>query len=104
MGKRKIIWSTGSSLDMFEIMDYYANRNKSKEYSLRLYSEIQLMLKTLDFSVTLPQKTSDSKLFYFTHNHIFIGFEIQDNTVIVQLVIDDRRNPQTIGMLLRKIE
>jgi hypothetical protein len=104
MAKRKVIWSTNSSLDMIAIMEFYNNKNKSKIYSSRLYKEINLKLKTLDFSVALPKKTSDKKLFYFSHNHIFIGFDIQDNTLIAQLVIDDRRNPELIEKLLNFIE
>lgn len=76
MAKRKVIWSADSSMDMIEIMDFYNNRNKSKEYSRKLYKNIQDKLKTLDFSIALPQKTSDKKLFYFTLKHIFIGFDI----------------------------
>ena len=104
MAKRKVIWSTNSTLDMIEIMEFYNNKNKSKIYSSRLYKEINLKLKTLDFSISLPKKTSDKKLFYFSHNHIFIGFDIQDNTLIAQLVIDDRRNPELIEKLLNFIE
>ena len=103
MAKRKVIWSSDSSLDMIDIMQYYTNRNKSKKYSSKLYKEIQLTLQTLDFSITLPQKTSDKKLFYFTHNHIFIGFEIQENILIVHLVIDDRRNSEIIKKLLKAV-
>ena len=103
MAKRKIIWSTDSSFDMVAIMQYYTNRNKSKRYSLKLYKEIQLTLKTLDFSIALPKKTSDKKLYYFTHNHIFVGFDIKDNNLIVQLIIDERRNPETVKRLLNTI-
>lgn len=56
MAKRKVIWSPDSSLDMIEIMEFYNNKNKSKIYSSRLYKEINLKLKTLDFSVALPKK------------------------------------------------
>lgn len=56
MAKRKVIWSVDSSMDMIEIMDFYNNRNKSKEYSRKLYKNIQDKLKTLDFSIALPQK------------------------------------------------
>jgi hypothetical protein len=100
MGKRKVIWLTDSSLDMLDIMQYYTNRNKSKRYSSKLYKEIQLTLKTLNFSIALPKKTSDKKLFYFTHNHIFVGFDIKDNDLIVQFVIDERRNPEMIKKLM----
>ncbi|MCL6461447.1 MAG: hypothetical protein I4O51_06210 [Flavobacterium micromati] len=103
MAKRKVIWSTHSSMDMVEIMNYYTDRNKSKDYSQKLYNSIQFKLKTLDFSVALPQKTSDNKLFYFTIKHIFIGFDCNNNNLNVLLVIDDRRNPELIKKILTTI-
>ncbi len=103
MAKRKVIWSADSSMDMIEIMDFYNSRNKSKEYSRKLYRNIQEKLKTLDFSIALPQKTSDKKLFYFTLKHIFIGFDIIGNDFNVLIVIDDRRNPQLIKKIITSI-
>jgi toxin YoeB len=100
MAKRKVIWSTLAYLDMVEIMNYYSHRNKSKAYSKKLYKDVQMKLKTLDFSIALPQKTSDKKLFYFTHNHIFVGFDIKNNDLDVILVIDDRRNPELIQRII----
>lgn len=101
MAKRKIEWSKNALLDLVEIMNYYFKRNKSKTYSRKLSKEIKLKLRTIDFTVALPQKTSIENLFYFTHNHISVCFEISDNNLKVQLVIDDRRNPELLEELLR---
>jgi hypothetical protein len=100
MAKRKVSWLRGAELDMFEIMHYYTNRNKSKTYSKKLYREIKVALKTLDFTIALPQKTAVKDLFYFTHNHISVLFSFQNNTVYVKIVIDDRRNPEMIKKLM----
>ncbi|WP_432672346.1 hypothetical protein [Flavobacterium sp. SM2513] len=100
MAKRKVIWSADSSMDMIEIMEFYNNRNKSKEYSQKLYKKIQLKLQTLDFSIALPQKTSDKKLFYFTLKHIFVGFDIINTDLNVLLVIDDRRSPELVKKII----
>ena len=103
MAKRKVIWSFDSSMDMMEIMSFYNHRNKSKFYSAKLYKDIQLRLKTIDFSISLPQKTSDKKLFYFIIKHIFIGFDIIENDLKVLIVIDDRRNAELIKKVLSSI-
>jgi hypothetical protein len=85
---------------MIEIMNYYNQRNKSKVYSSKLYKDILLKLKSLDFSIAFPKKTSDKKLFYFTHKHIFVGFDIIENDLKVHIVIDDRRSPELIERIL----
>jgi hypothetical protein len=100
MVKRKVNWSRNALFDLFEIMDYYSNRNKSKVYSSKLNNAIRLKLKTIDFTIALPQKTTEENLFYFTHNHISVCFEILNNDISVQLVIDDRRNPEMIKKLM----
>ena len=37
MEKRKIIWSQRATIKLFGILDFYANRNRSKTYSSKLY-------------------------------------------------------------------
>jgi toxin YoeB len=102
MAERRISWLQDADLDMFEIMRYYTQKNKSKTYSTKLYREIKEELETLDFSIALPQKTSVENLFYFTHNHISVFFSFQNNTIFVKIVIDDRRDPKSIKKLLLK--
>ena len=73
MVKRKINWSSNALMDLLEIIQYYNNRNKSKIYSTKLNREIKLILKTIDFTVSLPQKTAIPNLFYFIHKHITVA-------------------------------
>jgi hypothetical protein len=103
MAKRKVIWSLDATNDLIDIMNFYNNRNKSKIYSRKLYHLIQHKLKTLDFSISLPQKTSDKKLFYFTQKHIFIGFDLVDNDLNVLFLIDERRSPDLIKRVLTSV-
>lgn len=101
MAERKVIWLRSAELDMFDLMGYYTEKNKSKVYSNRLYREINLKLKTLDFTVALPQKTAIKDLYYFTHNHISVFFALEKNSITAKFVIDERRNPNRIKALLK---
>lgn len=104
MAKRTVDWSNDAVFDLLEILKFYTKQNKSKTYSQKLNNAIRFRLKTIDFKVAMPQKTSVENLFYFTHNHISICFEISNNNLKVQLVIDDRRNPELMDKLLNFIE
>ena len=44
MAKRKIIWIKNAEIQMFSVLDYYFERNKSNIYSLKLYNDISLKL------------------------------------------------------------
>ncbi len=104
MVRNKVNWTSRASLELYETLDYYSNRNKSKFYSTKLHKEIQNKLRNLDFSIALPQKTTKPDVFYFTHKHISVFFSFQDNTIFVKSLSDDRRNPLTIEMLLLSID
>ena len=103
MGKKKIVWTRKATLQLFSVMDYYADRNKSDVYSLKLESEIKSKLANLDFSVALPKKTSLENVYYFTHKHISILFSIDKNSIVVLMVWDDRRNPDSLDSFLYEI-
>lgn len=104
MAKIRIIWTVLADYQLYETLNYYKVRNKSKIYSAKLHKEIQDKLKKLDFSVALPQKTTKLNIFYFTHKHISVFFSYQDNTIFVKALSDDRRNPLTIDIFLRNIK
>lgn len=44
MAERKIVWTKNAEIQIFSIMDYYFERNKSYAYSLKLYRDIVLKL------------------------------------------------------------
>jgi hypothetical protein len=100
MAKRKVNWSKNALADLKETLDYYTLQIKSALYSSKLNVAIRAKLNTLDVSIALPQKTSINNLYYFTHKHISVCFEIFDNALRVQLIIDDRRNPELLEKII----
>ena len=96
MGKKKVVWTRRAEIQMFAIMDYYAERNKSDDYSLKLYEAIELKLSKVDFTVSIPQKSAIENIFYLVHNHISVFFTLEGNTLFVVLVWDERRNPNEL--------
>jgi plasmid stabilization system protein ParE len=104
MAKSRVNWTRKAHSELYETLDYYANRNKSRIYSSKLHNEIKQKLKSLDFSVALPQKTSKSNIFYFTHKHISIFFSIHNNALFVKSVWDERRDPNGLKRILEHID
>ena len=52
MGTRKIVWSHKAQIRLFEILEFYAKRNKSTAYSKRLYKQFN---KELSFLIKQPE-------------------------------------------------
>ena len=100
----KIIWLRNAEIQIFSILDYYAERNKSKIYSEKLYKDITQKLKKLDSKIAFPQKTSVKDLYYFTHRHISVFFSITNAEIVVKLVWDERRSPKALNSGLEEIQ
>lgn len=101
MAKKEVIWTKKAEIQMFTIMDYYAERNKSDVYSLKLKKAIDLKLSKINQPVSLPQKTSIENVFYFIQKHISIFFSIENNKIFVILAWDERRNPKDLLDILQ---
>lgn len=48
MAKREVIWSQKAKINLFNILDFYKNRNKSTSYSQKLYKEFNHQLSLVD--------------------------------------------------------
>jgi toxin YoeB len=103
MERKKVVWTRKAEIQLFSVMDYYAERNQSDCYSLKLELEINDALENLDFSVSLPKKVFNQPLYYIVYNHIRAFFEIETNTIIVILIWDERRNPANLEFLLSQV-
>ena len=57
MAKSKIIWSHPSKIKLFEILEYYAEKNNSKEYSIKLYKRFINTMNLLQKHPDLGKKT-----------------------------------------------
>lgn len=99
MGKRRIIWSENAKRKLFEIMNFYAKRNKSKTYSIKLYKKINRELSIL---VTFPEiginTEIDSVRGLIIKNYI-IFYEITNENIVVHTLWDSRQNPEKLKII-----
>lgn len=57
MVRKKIIWSKSAITKLFEILEFFEKRNKSKTYSAKLYQKINKELELLHKYPDLGKKT-----------------------------------------------
>jgi len=96
MGKRKIIWSHRAQIKLFNILDFYAERNKSKTYSKKLYHRFKKEIKLLEKQPDLGIKTDDITIRGFIILDYIIFYEITTNSIIIHTIWDCRQNPDDL--------
>ncbi len=93
MVKRKIIWSNRAKIRFYEILKFFADRNKSKTYSEKLYKRFNKELKLLNKYPELGIKTEIEAIRGLIVGDYIIFYECTDDLIIVHTLWDCRQNP-----------
>jgi plasmid stabilization system protein ParE len=96
MAKRKIIWSHRAKIRLSGILEFYAQRNKSKTYSAKLFKKISKELKLLIDQPDLGIKTEIESIRGLITGDYIIFYEYSDDKIIVHSIWDCRQNPDDL--------
>lgn len=96
MAKRKIIWSKRSSIRLFEILEFYTNRNKSPRYSAKLYKRFIKELSLLNKHPDIGIKTDFENIRGLIIEDFIIFYEISSENIVVHTIWDCRQNPENL--------
>ena len=96
MGKRKIIWSSKANRKLLEILEYYAQRNKSKKYSIKLYNRFRSELLTLVKQPEIGIKTEIESVRGLIVADYILFYELDNERIIVHTLWDSRQNPEDL--------
>ncbi|NJK84904.1 MAG: type II toxin-antitoxin system RelE/ParE family toxin [Bacteroidales bacterium] len=93
MVKLKIVWSHRARIKLYEILQFYIDRNKSKRYSEKLYARFSRELKLLIKHPDLGKKTEIEGVRGLIIGNYIIFYECTDNLIIVHTLWDCSQNP-----------
>ncbi|MFW5821802.1 MAG: type II toxin-antitoxin system RelE/ParE family toxin [Tangfeifania sp.] len=96
MAKRKIIWSHRARIALYSILNYYAERNKSKSYSARLYIKINQNIRILKKYPDIGIRTEMENVRGLIIGHYIVYYEITDTAIIIHSIWDSRQNPDNL--------
>ena len=96
MAKRKIIWSYKAKSKLYEILEFYIERNKSKTYSVKLYKRI---LKDLKLILKMPNagmKTDIESVRGLIVENLIVFYEHSADEITIHTIWDCRQNPDDL--------
>ncbi len=86
MVKRKIIWSTKAKIKLFEILEYYTERNKSTAYSKKLYDKFSKGLVLLREQPEIGIKTDFEEVRGLIVEDYILFYEIYPEMIVVHTI------------------
>jgi len=93
MAKRKIVWSHRAKIRLYEILDFYIERNKSKTYSIKLNKILQKETKVLLKYPEIGLKTTEKSTRGLIIDAYIIYYQITDDKIIIHKIWDSRQDP-----------
>jgi plasmid stabilization system protein ParE len=96
MVKRTIVWSHRAKLKLFEILDFYTERNKSETYSKKLYKKFKKELSLLIKQPEIGIKTDMESVRGLIVDEFILFYEITTEMIVVHTVWDCRQNPDDL--------
>jgi plasmid stabilization system protein ParE len=96
MGKRELIWSAQSKIELFEIMNFYRKRNGNATYSLEFYTRIEKSLELCRTFAFIGKKTKIENVRAIIVDDFLIFYEVTDTEIIVLTIWNSKRNPENL--------
>ncbi|MCL4856393.1 MAG: type II toxin-antitoxin system RelE/ParE family toxin [Flavobacteriales bacterium] len=96
MVKRKIVWSHRAKIKLFQLLDFYAKRNKSVTYSKKLFKKFNKELAALLKQPEIGIKTTIDGVRGLIVDEFILFYEITTDKIIVHTVWDCRQNPNDL--------
>ena len=92
MVKQKIVWSHRANIKLFEILDFYAERNKSEAYSKKIYKKFKKELSLLIKQPEIGTKTDMESVRGLIVDEFILFYEATTEMIIVHTIWDCRQN------------
>lgn len=99
MGKRKIIWSHRANIKLFQILEFYAERNQSKAYSVKLNKEIKKQLSYIQKQPEIGIKSEIESVRGLVFENFIIFYETEPNQIVIHAIWDSRQNPEDLKII-----
>lgn len=97
MVKRKIIWTLKEKNQLFSILEYFAERNKSKTYSLKLYKKIKSEILVTLKQPNIGKQTDVLNVRGLIIENYIVFYDLLDTNIIILNIWDCRQNPENLN-------
>ena len=92
MADKKIIWSSRAKNELYQVLEFFLQRNGTPDYSLKLVEEIEDLISSLSQSELIGRLTSNKFTRVISMKVYLIFYEIKGDTIEIVSFWDNRQN------------
>lgn len=98
MANREIVWTKSSEIQLQEILEFFTLRNKSGQYSQKLYKKFKSELNRAAKNPEIGIKTKITLIKGLIVGDYILFYEILEDKIMVLKVWDCRQNPEKLDI------
>ncbi len=89
----KVIWTTQAKNELFDILDYWKNRNQSILYSQKLFQLIQNQINLIILFPEIGRKTNFENVRIKNIKDYLLFYEIKNSKLYILTIKSSKQNP-----------
>ncbi len=93
MAKHKIEWSVEAKADLYNILEFYINRNGTTTYSKKLNTKINKSIRLISKNPFIGTKTNYTAVRALITGNYQIIYEVFEQLILIIMIWDCRRSP-----------
>ena len=95
---KRVVWSSQADRIFTKILEFYIERNGTKNYSRKLNNEVMSIITILSKQPFLGIKTDTKNLRVVIKGDLKIFYQIETDKLLIHLVWDCRQNPKSLNI------
>lgn len=95
---KKVIWTVRALNDRKNILQYWINRNKSNNYSIKLDNLFRESVSLISNFPEIGKVTNDKAVRIKIIKDYFILYQTYDTEIIILTIWDSRRDPEKLKL------
>ncbi len=93
---KQVVWSELAIENVQQIFNYWDNRNKSNEYSLKLNKHIEEAVSIISEHPTIGKLSGIRNIRFGILNVYLIVYEEYENEILIITIWDNRQDPKKL--------
>lgn len=98
MAKREVVWTRNSEIQLQEILEFYTQRNKSRNFALKLYRKFKTELKNVALKPEIGLKTKLDQIRGLIVGDFILFYKILDDKILILKVWNCKQNPDKLNI------
>lgn len=98
MAKRTVIWTNVAQIQLQNILEFFAQRNRNVQYSRNLYKKFKTKLNAAAKNPELGVKTKLYQIRGLIVEEYILFYEILEDKILILKVWDCRQNPDDLNI------